>query len=234
MGASVLWELTRLRRYMGGAMGVAFYVLGVTLLGIVAPWYLGFEFLELPALLIYACLPCLFVPPVLAESVAGDSERELRPSQRAQRRDWLYGKIGAAAVYGWLSVVFILVLALLSLHQSAGRLLIPPILFAVGLLLISASSALFAASFAAAVSIGARSARGVKRGMRQGLLLLVVVFLYVSRQPWSWKRRFSIPGTSHGFLEVALVVSIVLVGLSVGLVRLALHASERAEIHLNL
>src|SRR5580700_1969532 len=109
MGASVLWELARLRRYMGGAVGVAFYVLGVTLLGIVAPWYLGFAFLELPALLIYACLPCLFVPPVLAESVAGASERELRPSERAQRRDWLYGKIGAAAVYGWLSVVFILV-----------------------------------------------------------------------------------------------------------------------------
>jgi len=234
MGASVLWELTRLRRYMGGAIGVALYALGVVLLGILAPLYLRLAFMELPPLLIYACLPWLFVPPVVAESIASGSERELRPSERTQRRDWLYGKIGASAVYGWISVMLILVLALVSLRLSAGRFLAPPALFAVGLLLISAASALSAASFAAAVSISARSSRGVKRAMRQALLLLVVILLYVSRQPWSWKRRFAVPETGQGFLEFALVVSIAFVGLSASLVRLALHASEPAQLRLNL
>jgi hypothetical protein len=234
MGASVLWELTRLRRYLGGSTGQAFYVLSIVVLGILAPLYLRFEFLELPALLIYACVPWLFVPPVVAESIASESERELRPSERAQRRDWLYGKVGAAAVYGWISVVLILVLALVSLRLSAGRFFALPVLFAVGLVLISVASALFAASFATAVSIGARSARGVKRGMRQGLLLLVVVLLYVSRQPWAWKRRFLVPETGQAFLEFAVVVAVVFVGLSAGLVRLALQVSEPTEIRLNL
>jgi len=219
---------------MGGATGLTLYALGVLVLGVVAPLYLGFAFLEVPPLLIYACLPWLFVPPVVAESIASASERELRPSERAQRRDWLYGKVGAAAVYGWASVVLILTLACVSLGVSAGRFLVPPMLYAVGLMLISLGSTLFAAAFAATVSIGARSARGVKRGMRQGLLLLVVVLLYVSRQSWSWKRQFLVPETGQGFLEFALVVSIVLVGMSAALVRLALHASEPAEIRLNL
>jgi len=234
MGTSVLWELTRLRRYMGGATGVAFYVLGVVALGIAAPLYLRFELLQLPVLLIYACLPWLLVPPVVAESIAGENERELRPSERAQLRDWLYGKVGAATVYGWLSAILILAVALMSLGLWARRFVAPPMLVAVGLVLISLASAAFAASFAATVSIGARSARGVKRGMRQGLLLLVVILLYLSRQPWSWKRRFSVPETSQSFLELALVIVIVLVGLSAGLVRLALHAAEPAEIRLNL
>jgi hypothetical protein len=234
MGTNVFWELTRLRRYLGGTTSVAFYVLGVVALGIVAPLYLRFEFLELPALLIYACLPCLFVPPVVAESIASESERELRPAAREQRRDWLYGKVGAAAVYGWVSVVLILVLAFISLGVATGRVIAPPMLFLVGLALISLASTLFAASFAAAVSVGASSARGVKRAMRQGLLLLVVVFLFVYRQPWSWKRRFPVPETGQTFLEFALLVSVVLAGLSAVLIRLALHASEPAEIRLNL
>jgi hypothetical protein len=107
-------------------------------------------------------------------------------------------------------------------------------LIGVGLVMISAASALFAASFTAALSIGARSARSVKRAMRQGLLLLVIILLYLSRQPWAWKHRFSVPETGQSFLELALVISIVLVGLSAGLVRLALHAAEPAEIRLNL
>jgi hypothetical protein len=234
MGTSVLWELTRLRRYMGGTTGLTFYVLGVVVLGIAAPLFLTFEFLELPALLIYACLPWLFVPPVVAESIASESERELRPSERGQRRDWLYGKVGAAAVYGWVSTMLILALALISLRLWAGRFLAPPMLIGVGLVMISAASALFAASFTAALSIGARSARSVKRAMRQGLLLLVIILLYLSRQPWAWKHRFSVPETGQSFLELALVISIVLVGLSAGLVRLALHAAEPAEIRLNL
>lgn len=228
MGASVLWELTRLRRFMGGA-GLAFYALAVVILGIAAPLYLRFELLELPVLLVYAGLPWLFVPPVVAESIASESERELRPSERARRHDWLYGKIGAAAVYGWISAVLILVLALLSL-----RLPLPPAPFLLGLAVVSASSALFAASFTAAVSVGARNARSVKRGMRQGLLLLVVVLLFLSRQSWSWKRRFLVPETTRGFLEFSLMISIVLFVLSAGLVRLALHSSEPQEIRLNL
>jgi len=232
MGESILWELTKLRRHMGGTAGGTLYVLGVVMLGIVAPLYFGFALFEARVLLMYAFLPLLFTPPVVAESVA--SERELKPPGPVQRRDWLYGKIGASAVYGWLSVVIVLVLAIVSLRASLGRFVDLPMPFAVALGLVSLASALFAASLAAAVALGARSAKAAKRGMRQGLLLLVVVLLFVSRQPWAWTRRLTVPETGPGFLEFAVVISVVLVGFSVGLMKLAWHSVESAEIRLNL
>lgn len=232
MHESILWELTKLRRHMGGTAGEAIYLMGVALLGIVAPLYFGFAFFEARVLLMYAFLPLLFTPPVVAESVA--SERELKPTGPVQRRDWLYGKIGAGAVYGWLSVVITLVLAIVSLRASLGRFVDLPLLFAVGLGLVSLASALFAASLAAAVAMGARNAKAAKRTMRQGLLLLVIVLLYLSRQPWAWIRRLTVPETGPGFLEFAVVISVVLVGFSIGFTRLAWHSAESTEIRLNL
>ncbi len=232
MHESILWELTNLRRHMDGTSGVAVYGMGVVLLGILAPLYFGFAFLEVRVLLMYACLPMLLVPPVVAESVAG--ERELKPETSAQRREWLYGKIGAGSVYGWLSVVLILVLAVGSLRVSLGRFLDLPILFVAGLALLSAALSLFAASLAAAVAMGARSAKAAKRTLRQGLLLLLIVLLYLSRQPWAWTRRLAIPETGPAFLKFTFVISVVLVGFSVGLAKLAFHSVESTEIRLNL
>ena len=232
MHESILWELTKLRRHMGGTAGMAIYLMGVVLLGIIAPLYFGFAFLEVRVLLLYAFLPLLLAPPVVAESVAG--ERELKPDTSAQRREWLYGKIGAGAVYGWLSVVVILVLAIVSLRVSLGSFLDLPMLFVAGLALVSLASALFAASLAATVSMGARSAKAAKRTMRQGLLLLLIVLLYLSRQPWAWMRRLAVPETGPAFLEFSVVISVVLVGFSAGLAKLALRSVESTEIRLNL
>ncbi|HLN00595.1 MAG TPA: hypothetical protein VK335_15010 [Bryobacteraceae bacterium] len=232
MGESILWELTKLRRHMGGTAGVSLYVLCVAVLGIVAPLYFGFALVEVRVLLMYACLPLLFVPPAVAESVAG--ERELKPDTSAQRREWLNSKIGAGAVYGWLSVVVTLALALVSLRVSLGSYLDLPLLFASGLALVSLASSLFAACLAAAVATGARSAKAAKRTMRQGLLLLLIVLLYLSRQPWAWTRRLAIPENGPGFLEFTVVLSVVLVGFSAGLAKLAMHSVESTEIRLNL
>jgi len=232
MGESILWELTKLRRHMGGTAGVSLYGLGAVVLGIVAPLYFGFALIEVRVLLMYACLPLLLAPPVVAESVAG--ERQLKPETSAQRREWLNGKIGAGAVYGWVSVVVILGLALVSLRASLGTFPDLPLLFVAGLALVSLASSLFAASLAAAVAMGARSAKAAKRTMRQGLLLLLIVLLYLSRQPWAWTRRLAVPESGPGFLELSLVISVVLVGFSAGLAKLAMHSVESTEIRLNL
>jgi hypothetical protein len=229
---SILWELTKLRRHLGGTAGVSLYVLCVAVLGIVAPLYFGFALVEVRVLLMYACLPLLLVPPVAAESVAG--ERELKPETSVQRREWLNGKIGAGAVYGWLSVVVILALAMVSLRVSLGSFPDLPLLFVAGLTLVSLASSFFAACLAAAVAMGARSVKAAKRSMRQGLLLLLVVLLYLSRQPWAWVRRLAIPESGPSFLEFTVVLSIVLAGFSVGLAKLAMHSVESTEIHLNL
>ncbi len=232
MGESVFWELTKLRRHMGGTTGVTLYVLGILVLGVVAPLYFGFAFVSARVLFLYTLLPVLLTPPVVAESVGG--EKELKPENPAQRRQWLYGKVGAGMVYGWISVGLILALAGISLRLSEGRFFLMPMQFVAGLVLVSLAASFLAASLAAAVAIGARSAKAAKRTMRQGLLLLVIVLLYLSRQPWAWTRRLAVPETGSRFLEFALVICVVITGLAVGLVKLALHSAEQAEIRLNL
>jgi len=232
IGENTLWELTKFGRHMGGTRGISFLGLGVAVLGIVAPLYFGSALIDARVLVTYACLPLLLVPPVVAESVAG--ERELKPETTAQRREWLNGKIGAGAVYGWLSVVLTLALAIISLRVSRGRFPDLPLLFVAGLALVSLASALLAGSLAAAISISARSAKAAKRTIRQGLLLLLIIILYLSRQPWGWTHRLAIPETGPSFLEFAVVISVVFVGFSVGLAKLASHSVESTEIRLNL
>ena len=231
MVQSILWELTELPGYIGGTAGLAFYCIGVLVLGVVAPVYLGLSFMSTRVLLVYTFLPLLFAPPLMAESLVG--ERNLKPSDDTRCREWIIGKVGAGAVYGWLSVIHILALAFLSLGVRTGR-FPPPVLFVAGFAVISFASSLFAASLAAVIAMGSRSARSAKRTMRQGLLLLVVVVLYVSRQPWEWTRRFAIPASGDGFLGFASVIAVFLVGFSMGLVKLAQHSAASAEIRLNL
>ena len=232
MRDSILWELTKVPRHMGGTTGIALYAFGIAMLGILAPLYFGAAMLNTRVLLMYACLPLLLTPPLVAEAVAG--ERDLKPETGARQREWLYGKIGAGAVYGWASVVVVVVLAFLSLRLSPGRFDGVPVRFAAGVALVSAAASLFAASVAAAVAIGARSAKSAKRAMRQGLLLLLIVILYLSRQPWSWTRRLAVPNSGPEFLEFAIVMSVVFTGFSAGLARLALRSAESTEIRLNL
>lgn len=234
MAESILWELTKLRRHMGGTPGVSLYVLGVVLLGVLAPRYLGFDFVDVPVLVAYACLSLLLVPPVVSESIAGESERALRPAGAAQRREWLLAKVGAGALYGWISTNLTLALAIASLRLALGRFLPPPAPLAAGLALISLAVSFFAAALAAAVATGARSSKHAKRNLRQGLLLLLVIWIYLARLSGSWKRRLALPATGVGFVEFALVTSIGLVGVSMGLLRLALTRSEPQEIHLNI
>jgi hypothetical protein len=219
---------------MGGPAGLSLYALAVIVLGILAPWYLSFEFVSVPVLVTYACLPLLLVTPVVAESVAAESERAVRPADTAQMRAWLYGKVGAGALYGWVSAVAILALAMASLCLAFGRPVAPPPATAAGLALISLAASVFAASLAAAVAVGARSARSAKRAMRQGLLLLLVLVIYFSRLSGSWKRRLALPTTEAGLLEFAAVVFVVLACISFALCTVALKRSEPAEIHLNL
>jgi hypothetical protein len=216
MAESILWELTKLRRHMGGTKGVLFYVFGVLLLGILAPWYLGFDFVDVPVLLTYACLSLL------------------RPAEPSRRREWLLAKVGAGALYGWISTIFILALAIASLRLALGRFLPPPALLAAGLALLSLAVSLFAAAVAAAVAMGARGAKHAKRNLRQGLLLLLVILIYLSRLSGSRQRRLALPTTGAGFVEFAVVTSIGLAGVSLGLLRLALTRSEPEEIHLNI
>ena len=116
-------------------------------------------------------------------------------------------------------------------HRHVTRAL--PGLFVLALMSLAVS--VFAASISAAVSVRARSAKYAKRTLRQGFLLLLVLVIYYSRfMPVEWKLHVAVPGAVPGFTEFVVVISVTLLGLSGGLLKLALTRAEDTEIRLDI
>jgi len=220
---------------MGAPAGVVIYAIAILGLGVVLPVYLSFEFLDRAVLVSYACLSLLLVPPVIAESFAGDDRWKETVANSGDRRWLFFDKVAAGVLYGWISSVIAVILGLATVAASSGHLVMPPSLVAVDLLLLSLTVSVFASSAAAAVSVTARSAKQAKRTLRQALLLLLVILIYYLRMtPGAWKERFAIPADISGFTKFVLVVSVLLVGLSGGLLKLAWNRSEDTEIRLKI
>ena len=235
MGRAIMQELSQLPRRMGGRTGVLIYAFALLALGILLPWHLSFDFLDAMVLLAYACLPALLVAPVMAESFAGDRERGQILATSEERRRSMYAKVAAGTLYGWISALLALVLGIATVSLWFTRWILPPALLAIDLALMSLAVSVSAAIVAAAVSIRARSAKHAKRTLRQGFLLLLVLVVYYSRfMPVEWKRRVTVPDALQGFTEFIVVISVALLGLSGGLLKLALTRADDTEIRLNL
>ena len=235
MRRALMQELSQLPRRMGGRTGVLIYAFAMLALGILLPWHLSFDFLDAMVLLAYACLPALLVAPVVAESFAGDRERAQIPAALEERRQSMYAKVAAGALYGWISALAALVLGIATVNFSFTRWILPPALLAIDLALMSLAVSVSAASIAAAISVRARSAKYAKRTLRQGFLLLLVLVVYYSRfMPVEWKRRVTVPDALQGFTEFIVVISGALLGLSGGLLKLALTRADDTAIRLNL
>ena len=235
MRRAIVQELGQLPRRMGGMTGVLIYAFAMLALGILLPWYLSFDFLDAMVLLAYACLPALLVAPVVAESFAGDRERAQVPTTLEERRQLMYAEVAAGAVYGWSSALLAMIMGLTIVCLSVGRWILPPALLAIDLALLSMAVSVSAASISASISVRARSAKHAKRTLRQGFLLLLVLVVYYSRfMPVEWKRYVTVPGALSGLTEFVVVISVALLGLSGGLLKLALTRAEDTEIRLNL
>ncbi len=235
MRRAITQELSQLPRRMGGMTGVSIYAFALITLGILLPWRLSFDFLDAKILLAYACLPALLVAPVVAESLAGDRERTQIPATSEERRQLLYAKVSAGALYGWISALLAIVMGLATVNLSLARWILPQTPLAMDLALMSLAVSFFTAAISAAVSVKARSAKYAKRSLRQGSLLLLVLAIYYSRfMPLAWKRRVTVPEALPGFTEFIVVASVALLGLGAGLIKVALNRGEDTEIRLNL
>ncbi len=235
MRRAIAQEFSQLPRRMGGTAGVSMYAFALLALGVLLPWHLSFDFLDVTVLSAYACLPALLVAPVVAESFAGDRERSQVPASVEELRQWLYAKVAAGALYGWISGVLAIVFGIATVSLSFARRIWPPAVLAIDLALMCLAVSIFTACISSAVSIRARTAKYAKRTLRQGFLLLLVIVIYYSRfMPVEWKRHVVIPGAVSGFTEFVAVVSIVLLGLSGGLLKLAFSRADDTEIRLNI
>lgn len=223
-------ELAALPRRIGGQSGILMWIFAIAVMGVLLPWQLGYGFLDMPVLLAYAGMSLLFTAPLVAESFAGERERNAVPSDPRLRRDLLLARVTVGVMYGWVSPLAMIAFgfATVNLRYRPQALLIPPPSISLDLALLTALAALVVASLAAAIAVRARNARRAKRTLRQGFLLSLVALIWLVRAGGAKIE------TEAGMTRLAVAVALITLPASAGLLRLALLGWDRSEIHLDI
>jgi hypothetical protein len=223
-------ELAALPRRVGGRSGILMWIFAIVVMGVLLPWQLGYSFLDMPVLLAYAGMSLLFAAPLVAESFAGERERNAVPSDPGLRLNLLLARVTVGVMYGWVSPLAMMALGFVTvnLHYRPQNLLFPPPLVSLDLALLTGLAGLSVASLAAAVAVRARDARRAKRTLRQGFLLSLVALIWLVRAGGA---RIE---TETGLTRLAVSVALIVVPVSAGLLRLALVGWNRPEIRLDI
>jgi hypothetical protein len=156
----------------GGWRGLSIHILVVGTFGIFLPWLKGIDFLDPLMIAAYACLGILFAAPAAAQAFAVD-----RPTSTAE----ILARVAAAAIYGEVMVIAILMPAFATVYLTHPYLPVAPDV--PGLLKANAFG------IAASVAMGAiagwvtmRFSAGAARAMMRAIFLgLLVLFFFYSR-----------------------------------------------------
>lgn len=148
------------------------------LFGVVAPWWLGAQWLSDPLVFwVWVLLPLPLVIAAAAESFAGERERHTLETLLASPlsdRAILTGKIIAAALFGWLNSVAVQLLGLITVnlvHAAGGFLIYGPVL-GVGSLTLGLLASALTACIGILVSLRVTTVRQAQLTLTLLLLLL--------------------------------------------------------------
>jgi hypothetical protein len=185
-------------------IGIAMYLLAIGLLGYVLPSRMGFDFLDPVNIAGYAALA-----PVFAAARIGESRRAI----------WM------SALFGFVSVLLALVLALIIINQ---RYRFGPVLMPAPSVLLAALVFAGAASYLTAV-LGARlltrgwSALAAKAALRRSVLLFLLALLLGERfLPPQWRNTLGGLLTDQG-------IALLLLGATVALGAIGLALDRRSS-----
>jgi hypothetical protein len=183
------------------------HFLAIAVFGVAVPLRQGLDFLDVMFLLAYACLPCLFAAPLVAESVA--SRRTLPP---------FHGYIAQVlipAIFAILWNFVILGSGILAVNASNwhGRLFLPPTPILLNILALCMGAVLFATAATGWLSLNVATATLAKSHARRVFLLaLVAVLMYARMAPLSWKQniesRLTVDGITHLLLPIAVLLGL--------------------------
>ncbi|HUQ95622.1 MAG TPA: hypothetical protein VM120_28350 [Bryobacteraceae bacterium] len=158
------------------------HFLAVAFFGILVPLRQGLDFLDITYLLAYACLPCMFAAPLVAESVAG--RRTLPP-------EWGYmAQVLTPFLFAtvWNLVILISAFTVVNATHWMGRLVLPHRILTLNVLLLSLAATWFSATGTAWLSLHVPTAALAKAHSRRlFLLILVLVLMWARLAPHSWK-----------------------------------------------
>ena len=229
-------ELQRSRSGLAGRLAGIFLPLAV--MGALLPWQFGPAWVQTPVGLGFWCwVSLLMVTPQAADSIAGERERHTLDTLLAlpiSDGGILFGKVGAATLYGWVMGTATALLSLVTInltHWEGAIRLYPTTLFLGGLLL-SGLSALLGSSAGLLLSMRSPTVRQAQQSLSLVVLLLALGPLIASlvAPPAFWTR---LPGMAgHG----AFAAVFPLLALALGLIDLflLLVATRRFRRHLLL
>ncbi len=156
--------------------------IALALFGIGVPIYLGLGFLDVLLLMAYACLPWVFVTPLVAESTAGLAFEPEQPGAPPLSQQ-LVAKLLAASIYATCYGVLILTLGLsvVNMASHAPRLLLPSTTVLVWIVLVAAAGAFAFAALTVRIALRAKDVDEAKRNSRRLALLFIVLALAPAR-----------------------------------------------------
>jgi hypothetical protein len=190
--------------------------------GVFVPLRQGLDFFDVMFLLAYACLPCLFAAPLVAESVAS---RRPEPAEIAYKAQILMPVLFATA---WSYLILGSGLVTVNAANWFGRMVLPPMSVLVNVMLLSLALTLLASAGTGWLSLNVSTPKVAKAQARRAfLLVLVLVLLWSRMSPPSWRSEVALRLTADRIGELLLPVSLVLVAGGFGLMQLG--ARRRKE-----
>jgi hypothetical protein len=202
-------EFRSLPGRIGGLRG-ALLVAALLLLGALPPLRFGAAFLDPLILGCYTLFALLFASSFSIRSFAG-SENNSGASDAA----WVYGKIYAAAAYGFLAFALILGAAFTALNMDRTHWLLPSLGTLAAVALTAAALALLAAAAGAAAALTSYTAASAQQLVRLGFFFVLLLLLGLSRfAAPSWRDSLGALLNEDQLLGNAFVLAVVLVAVA--------------------
>jgi ABC-2 type transport system permease protein len=240
--STIMWKEARelfLQRsgLRGGWTGL---LILIVVFGILMPLQSGPEWLGAPTtVLLWAWVPFIPVNSVVADSFAGERERQTLETLLASRlsdRAILIGKISSAIAYGWGITLIGLLVALITLNIafSGGELLFFPPLIGMAILVLSFLVAWLAAGLGVLVSLRAASVRQAQQTLSMAFLFLFVPLFLLPILPAGLRDTVTSAVSGLDIQLAGAIIIIILLGIDIGLLAAAMRQFNRARLIINL
>jgi ABC-2 type transport system permease protein len=204
--------------------------------GIFLPLQSGPEWLESPLnLFIWGWVPFLLVGGVVADSFAGERERQTLETLLASRlsdRAILAGKILATVGYGWGITMACMLVALITINivHRGGELLLFP--WKIGMAAVTASLlvSILAASLGVLVSLRSATVRQAQQVFSLAFIVLFIPLFLLPLLPESWRLKVMQVLSKADVESIILGVLFLLLALDLGLLAAASRRFQRTRL----
>ncbi|MBF6612152.1 MAG: ABC transporter permease [Chloroflexi bacterium] len=232
---TMLWKEWKDLIFRDRRGGLLRHLLFIGILGIVLPWLVGLQWLELPAgaMLVVLYIPFLFIISFVGDAIAGERERHTLETLLASRmpdRVILLGKVIATVGYAWGMAVAGLLLGVVwanLLNGNGGWMFYHPFDLLLEWLALILVVILLAASTGVLISLRVATVRQAQQTLQIGTLVLVIAALLVLR---ALPENFI---ASLSYSQIMLIAIAVIATLDAILLGLALESFQRSRLILS-